>query len=61
MSINIDTQSNNIITNNNKTDDTTEITKLKKIKQRVVDQLLSSTAHGLPNILRTQQILIKNK
>jgi hypothetical protein len=56
MSFNL--QSNNLITNN-KTDDTIENTKLKKIKQRVVDQLLSSTAHGLPNILRTKLLFIK--
>ena len=45
-------------TNNNKIEEE-EGTKWIKIKQRISHQLLSSTAHGLPNILRTKHIFIK--
>ena len=44
-------------TNKNKIEE--EGTKWRKIKTRISHQLLSSTAHGLPNILRTKQIFIK--
>ena len=55
MSNNMESDSKNMKTNN-KTED---MKKWTKIKKRISDQLLSSTAHGLPNILRTKQIFIK--
>ena len=55
MSNNIESDSKNMKTNN-KTED---MEKWTKIKKRISDQLLSSTAHGLPNILRTKHKLIK--
>jgi len=57
-SINIDTQSNIIITDKNR-DEIKDTAKWTKVKNRIKDQLLGSTAHGLPNILRSKQIFIK--
>jgi hypothetical protein len=55
MSNNIESDSKNMKTNNK----TEYMKKWTKIKKRISDQLLSSTAHGLPNILRTKLLFIK--